>query len=61
MEIDHKQTYKCCMKCCLHVNNYKHGDAANFKVISDKFNNAGTCTSGIMYVNGSLNRKITNV
>jgi hypothetical protein len=33
-----------CTKYCSQVNNYKHGNSANLKVISDKFNVNRTCT-----------------
>jgi len=28
MQIDYKRTYRRCMKYCLHVDNYKHGNGA---------------------------------
>jgi hypothetical protein len=43
LEIVCKHAYNCCMKCCLLVNNYKHGDGASFEVISDKCNFFNVC------------------
>jgi hypothetical protein len=45
IEIYLKHTYKFCMKYCLEVRNYKHGDGANLLVMSDKFNIDKICIS----------------
>jgi hypothetical protein len=41
--VDEKHFYKFCIKFCLHINNYKHGDGAKLEVISDTCNVETPC------------------
>lgn len=31
MKVEHSHAHNLCMKCCLQINNCKHGDGANFR------------------------------
>jgi hypothetical protein len=52
------------MKKVLYVNSYKHGDGANYGVMSGTFNVVRTCkptSAKIANINASLHRIIVNV
>jgi hypothetical protein len=42
--LHHKHMYKFCMKYCVHVNSYKHGDRQKFVAVSNKCNVMEVCT-----------------